>query len=41
VLLMNEFEGWKLKLVSGYNFVMYKPGASFRVTGTDFPINCS
>jgi hypothetical protein len=41
VLLMDEFEGWKLKLVNGYNFVMYKPGASFRVTGTDFPINCS
>lgn len=40
VLLMNEFEGWKLKLV-GYNFVMYKAGASFRVTGTDFPVNCS
>jgi hypothetical protein len=41
VLLMHEFEGWKLKLVKGYNFVMYKPGASFRVTGTDFPVNCS
>lgn len=40
VLLMREFEGWKLKLV-GYNFVMYKAGASFRVTGTDFPVNCS
>jgi hypothetical protein len=40
VLLMSEFEGWKLKLV-GYNFVMYKAGASFRVTGTDFPVNCS
>ena len=40
VLLMNEFEGWKLKL-QNYAFVMYKPGASFRVTGTDFPVNCS
>ena len=40
VLLMHEFEGWKLKLVN-YYFVMYKPGASFRVTGTDFPVNCS
>jgi hypothetical protein len=40
VLLMHEFEGWKLKL-NGYNFVMYKAGASFRVTGTDFPVNCS
>ncbi len=39
-LLMHEFEGWKLKLVN-YAFVMYKPGASFRVTGTDFPVNCS
>jgi hypothetical protein len=41
VLLMDEFEGWKLKLVKNYNFVMYKPGASFRVTGQDFPVNCS
>ncbi len=40
VLLMHEFQGWKLKLVD-YNFVMYKAGASFRVTGTDFPVNCS
>jgi hypothetical protein len=40
VLLMTEFEGWKLKL-NGYNFVMHKPGASFRVTGQDFPVNCS
>ena len=39
-LLMHEFEGWKLKLVN-YAFIMYKPGASFRVTGTDFPVNCS
>jgi len=41
VLLMHEFEGWKLKLVKTYNFVMYKPGASFRVAGQDFPVNCS
>ena len=41
VLLMDEFEGWKLKLVNGYNFVMHKPGASFRVTGQDFPVNCT
>lgn len=41
VLLMDEFEGWKLKLVKTYNFVMYKKGASFRVTGQDFPVNCS
>ena len=40
VLLMDEFEGWKLKL-QNYAFIMYKPGASFRVTGTDFPVNCS
>jgi hypothetical protein len=40
-LLMTEFEGWKLKLVNGYSFFMTKPGQSFRVTGTDFPINCS
>jgi hypothetical protein len=41
VLLMDEFEGWKLKLVNGYNFFMTKPGQSFRVTGQDFPVNCS
>jgi hypothetical protein len=41
VLLMDEFEGWNLKLVKTYNFVMYKKGASFRVTGQDFPVNCS
>ncbi|HSS33972.1 MAG TPA: hypothetical protein VLL27_11895 [Solirubrobacterales bacterium] len=41
VLLMDEFEGWNLKLVKSYNFVMFKPGASFRVTGQDFPVNCS
>jgi hypothetical protein len=40
VLLMHEFEGWNLKL-QNYAFIMYKPGASFRVTGTDFPVNCS
>ena len=40
VLLMDEFEGWKLKLV-GYNFFMTKPGQSFRVAGQDFPVNCS
>jgi hypothetical protein len=40
VLLMDEFEGWKLTL-HRYNFVMHKAGASFRVTGTDFPIDCS
>ncbi len=40
-LLMTEFKGWKLKLVNGYNFYMTKPGQSFRVTGQDFPVNCS
>jgi hypothetical protein len=40
VLLMTEFEGWKLKL-NGYNFYMTKPGQSFRVAGQDFPVNCS
>jgi hypothetical protein len=41
VLLMDEFDGWKLKLFNGYTFVMSKPGQSFRVTGQDFPVNCS
>jgi hypothetical protein len=40
-LLMTEFNGWKLKLVKQYNFFMTKPGQSFRVTGQDFPVNCS
>src|SRR4029077_20770721 len=40
-LLMTEFEGWHLKLVKEYNFFMTKPGQSFRVTGQDFPVNCS
>jgi hypothetical protein len=40
VLKMHEFEGWNLKL-QNYAFIMYKPGESFRVTGTDFPVNCS
>lgn len=40
VLKMDEFEGWKLKL-QNYAFIMHKPGAHFRVTGTDFPVNCS
>jgi hypothetical protein len=40
-LLMTEFEGWKLKLYKNYNFVMSKPGQSFRVAGQDFPVNCS
>jgi hypothetical protein len=38
---MTEFNGWKLKLVKEYNFFMTKPGMSFRVTGQDFPVNCS
>lgn len=41
VLLQTEFEGWRLKLVKGYNFFMLKPGQSFRVAGQDFPVNCS
>jgi hypothetical protein len=41
VLLMTEFEGWKLKLVKEYNFYMSKPGQSFKVQGQDFPVNCS
>jgi hypothetical protein len=41
VLLQNEFEGWHLKLVNGYQLVFSKPGQSFRVGGQDFPVNCS
>src|ERR1700761_7020753 len=42
VLLQTEFEGWKLKLVNGYNFYMTQPGGkSIKVQGQDFPVNCS
>jgi hypothetical protein len=41
VLLQTEFEGWHLKLVKEYNFFMTMPGKSFKVTGQDFPVNCS
>lgn len=42
VLLMDEFKGWNLRLYgNGYTFIMSKPGMSFRVTGQDFPVNCS
>ena len=41
VLLQTEFEGWHLKLIKGYNFYMTMPGKSFKVTGQDFPVNCS
>ena len=41
VLLQTEFEGWHLKLVKSYNFYMTMPGKSFKVTGQDFPVNCS
>lgn len=41
VLVIHEFEGWKLRVVNGYGLQMHRPGASFGVTGTDFPLNCT
>src|ERR1700691_250068 len=38
VLRLHSFEGWHLALTP--YFVMSSHGASFAVTGTDFPISC-
>jgi hypothetical protein len=41
VLVIHRFEGWKLRVISTYGLQIYRPGASFGVTGTDFPLNCT
>jgi hypothetical protein len=41
VLVIHSFEGWKLKVVNGYGLKVYRGNASFGVTGTDFPLNCT
>ena len=38
-LRLRSFQGWKLKLTP--SFVMSRNGASFGVSGTDFPVDCS
>jgi hypothetical protein len=38
-LRLRSFEGWHLALTP--YFTMSREGASFAVSGTDFPINCS
>jgi hypothetical protein len=38
-LRLHSFHGWHLALTP--DFVMSRDGASFSVTGTDFPINCT
>jgi hypothetical protein len=38
-LRLHSFHGWHLALTP--DFVMSRDGASFAVTGTDFPINCT
>jgi len=38
-LRLHSFHGWHLALTP--DFVMSRRGASFAVTGTDFPINCT
>jgi hypothetical protein len=41
-LKMHVFDGWGLSLTGRYKaFTMTKGAASFQVTGTDFPLNCS
>ena len=37
-LVRHRFDGWALSIDDG--FVMSRGGASFKVTGTDFPLNC-
>jgi hypothetical protein len=39
-LRLHVFRGWKLSLTDG-EFTMSRSGRSFRVTGTDFPLNCT
>lgn len=38
-LRLHSFHGWHLTLTP--DFVMSRHGASFAVSGTDFPINCT
>jgi hypothetical protein len=38
-LRLHSFHGWRLTLTP--DFVMSRNGASFAVSGTDFPLNCS
>ena len=40
VLVIHRFQGWKLRVVNGYGLLLHRPGASFGVAGTDFPLNC-
>jgi hypothetical protein len=40
-LKMHTFDGYDLKIAKSGAFVMYKGSASFSVTGTDFPLNCT
>jgi hypothetical protein len=38
-LRLKAFQGWKLSLTP--DFTMTRGGASFSVTGTDFPVSCT
>jgi hypothetical protein len=41
-LKLHVFGGWRLSLTGRYKaFTMTKGAATFQVTGTDFPLNCS
>jgi hypothetical protein len=41
VLKLRSFEGWQLSLTKSGAFQMSRGHASFDVTGTDFPLNCT
>jgi hypothetical protein len=41
VLQIHRLAGWNLKIVRGYEFVMFRGKSSFSVSGTDFPLNCT
>jgi hypothetical protein len=40
-LKLRRFDGWSLHIAVSGPFVMSRGAASFDVTGTDFPLNCS
>ena len=41
VLNIHHLFNWKLRIRGTYEFVVYRGAASFSVTGTDFPLNCT
>jgi hypothetical protein len=41
VLVIKRFDGWSLRIVHRFQFVMSRGKSSFAVVGTDFPLNCT